>query len=212
MLTIKNLSKTYENGIQALKDVTLEIPKGMFGLLGPNGAGKTTLMRTTATLQEPDTGTIRMGDLDVLHEKEKVRKILVGAAILVAVCAAIAGTTALRSAQEAGYRAATATYALGESQRLATALAAQQATATYALGESERLADGLAAQRATATQPRRGTGRTVAHHGRGSRRAHRGTRRGQPRATERQHHAGESRRDDRPAPCRPALSSRQPVP
>lgn len=76
MLAIRNLSKTYENGIQALKDVSLDIPMGMFGLLGPNGAGKSTLMRTIATLQEPDTGTIRLGDLDVLREKEQVRRIL----------------------------------------------------------------------------------------------------------------------------------------
>lgn len=76
MLTIRNLSKTYDNGIEALKDVSLEIPKGMFGLLGPNGAGKTTLMRTIATLQEPDTGTIHMGEIDVLRQKEEVRKIL----------------------------------------------------------------------------------------------------------------------------------------
>jgi ABC-type multidrug transport system ATPase subunit len=76
MLTIKGLSKTYENGIRALKDVSLEISKGMFGLLGPNGAGKTTLMRTIATLQEPDSGSIRMGALDVLRDKEEVRKIL----------------------------------------------------------------------------------------------------------------------------------------
>jgi ABC-type multidrug transport system ATPase subunit len=76
MLKIENLSKTYDNGIQALKNITLEIPKGMFGLLGPNGAGKTTLMRTIATLQEADTGTIHMDSLDVLREKEEVRKIL----------------------------------------------------------------------------------------------------------------------------------------
>ena len=76
MLTIRNLSKTYDNGIQALKEVNLDIESGMFGLLGPNGAGKSTLMRTIATLQEPDTGSIRMGDLDVLREKEEVRKIL----------------------------------------------------------------------------------------------------------------------------------------
>jgi ABC-type multidrug transport system ATPase subunit len=76
MLAIRKLSKTYENGIQALKDVSLDIPMGMFGLLGPNGAGKSTLMRTIATLQEPDTGTIRLGDLDVLREKEQVRRIL----------------------------------------------------------------------------------------------------------------------------------------
>ena len=76
MLTIRNLSKTYENGIQALKDVNLEIPKGMFGLLGPNGAGKSTLMRTVATLQEPDTGYISMGGIDVLCEKDEVRRML----------------------------------------------------------------------------------------------------------------------------------------
>jgi ABC-type multidrug transport system ATPase subunit len=74
MLTIDNLTKTYPNGVQALKDVSLEIPKGMFGLLGPNGAGKSTLMRTIATLQEPDTGSIRLGDLDVLRSKEQVRR------------------------------------------------------------------------------------------------------------------------------------------
>ena len=61
-LRISNLSKTYPNGVQALKDVTLTIPTGMFGLLGPNGAGKSTLMRTVATLQEPDTGSITQGD------------------------------------------------------------------------------------------------------------------------------------------------------
>ena len=76
MLTIRNLSKTYPNGVRALNDVTLDIPNGMFGLLGPNGAGKSTLMRTIATLQEPDSGTILMGDLDVLNQKGEVRKIL----------------------------------------------------------------------------------------------------------------------------------------
>ncbi|MEM9325211.1 MAG: ABC transporter ATP-binding protein [Bacteroidota bacterium] len=75
-LSIRNLSKTYANGVQALKDVNLEIPMGMFGLLGPNGAGKSSLMRTIATLQEPDTGSITLGELDVLTEKEEVRKIL----------------------------------------------------------------------------------------------------------------------------------------
>ena len=59
-LRIRNLSKTYANGVQALKDITLTIPRGMFGLLGPNGAGKSTLMRTIATLQEPDEGSIRL--------------------------------------------------------------------------------------------------------------------------------------------------------
>ncbi len=75
-LEIRNLSKTYPNGVHALRDVTLTIPSGMYGLLGPNGAGKSTLMRTIATLQEPDEGTIRLGDLDVLREKEKVRETL----------------------------------------------------------------------------------------------------------------------------------------
>lgn len=75
-LSIQNLSKTYANGVQALKDVNLEIPVGMFGLLGPNGAGKSSLMRTIATLQEPDTGSITLGELDVLKQKDEVRKIL----------------------------------------------------------------------------------------------------------------------------------------
>ena len=76
MLKIENLSKTYSNGVRALKGVNLEIPRGMFGLLGPNGAGKSTLMRTLATLQEADEGTITFGDLDVLNQKEEVRKVL----------------------------------------------------------------------------------------------------------------------------------------
>lgn len=75
-LVIRNLSKTYPNGVQALKDVNLHIPVGMFGLLGPNGAGKSSLMRTIATLQEPDAGSITLGDIDVLKEKERVREIL----------------------------------------------------------------------------------------------------------------------------------------
>ena len=75
-LQIRNLSKTYSNGVQALKDVSLDIPQGMFGLLGPNGAGKSSLMRTIATLQQADTGTIQLGDIDVLKEKNKVRQIL----------------------------------------------------------------------------------------------------------------------------------------
>lgn len=75
-LTIQNLSKTYPNGVKALNDVSLDIPIGMFGLLGPNGAGKSSLMRTIATLQEADSGTITLGDLDVLAKKEEVRKIL----------------------------------------------------------------------------------------------------------------------------------------
>ena len=75
-LTITNLSKTYANGVQALKDVSLTIPTGMFGLLGPNGAGKSSLMRTIATLQDADTGSIMLDDLDVLKDKDGVRRIL----------------------------------------------------------------------------------------------------------------------------------------
>jgi len=75
-LVISNLSKTYPNGVQALKNINLTISTGMFGLLGPNGAGKSTLMRTIATLQEPDEGTIQMGEINVLKEKDEVRKIL----------------------------------------------------------------------------------------------------------------------------------------
>lgn len=76
MLTIRDLSKTYANGVRALTSVSLDIPNGMFGLLGPNGAGKSTLMRTIATLQEPDAGSIRLGDLDVLADKAATRRIL----------------------------------------------------------------------------------------------------------------------------------------
>jgi len=75
-LKIQNLSKTYPNGVQALKDITLNIPCGMFGLLGPNGAGKSTLMRTIATLQEADNGSITLNGTDVLNSKDEVRKIL----------------------------------------------------------------------------------------------------------------------------------------
>src|SRR6478609_8050130 len=75
-LTIRNLSKTYSNGTRALKDVSLDIPPGMFGLLGRNGAGKSTLMRILATLQEPDQGSATLGDLDVIREKDKVRQTL----------------------------------------------------------------------------------------------------------------------------------------
>ena len=75
-LQIRNLSKTYPNGVEALKDVTLTIPQGMYGLLGPNGAGKSTLMRTIATLQEPDAGSIRLGEIDVLAERGRVRATL----------------------------------------------------------------------------------------------------------------------------------------
>jgi ABC-2 type transport system ATP-binding protein len=75
-LTIRNLSKTYPNGVRALDDVSLDIPTGMYGLLGPNGAGKSTLMRILATLQEADSGSVRLGDLDVLKEKDAVRRVL----------------------------------------------------------------------------------------------------------------------------------------
>ena len=76
MLEIRNLSKTYSNGVEALKSVSLDIPNGMFGLLGPNGAGKSTLMRTIATLQDPDTGTIVLNGLDVLADKPAARRTL----------------------------------------------------------------------------------------------------------------------------------------
>jgi ABC-2 type transport system ATP-binding protein len=76
MLRIESLSKTYPNGVRALQDVTLEVPRGMFGLLGPNGAGKSTLMRTVATLQEPDSGSITLDGLDVVREKERTREVL----------------------------------------------------------------------------------------------------------------------------------------
>jgi len=75
-LTINNLSKTYSNGVQALDNVSLTIPTGLFGLLGPNGAGKSTLMRTIATLQEADTGEIWMDDLNVLEEKQELKQTL----------------------------------------------------------------------------------------------------------------------------------------
>ncbi len=76
MLSIRNLSKTYANGVRALRDVTLDVPPGMFGLLGPNGAGKSSLMRTLATLQEADEGSARLGDVDLLRDKDAVRRLL----------------------------------------------------------------------------------------------------------------------------------------
>jgi ABC-2 type transport system ATP-binding protein len=76
MLDIRDLSKTYANGVQALKNVSLQIPTGMFGLLGPNGAGKSSLMRTVATLQDPDSGTIQLDGLDVLANKPAARRML----------------------------------------------------------------------------------------------------------------------------------------
>ena len=83
-LNIESVSKTYSNGVQALKDVTLTIPAGMYGLLGPNGAGKSTLMRILATLQEADGGSVTLGDpaqgsgqqIDVLRDKDAVRRTL----------------------------------------------------------------------------------------------------------------------------------------
>ena len=75
-LQIRDLSKTYSNGVQALKNVNLDIPQGMFGLLGPNGAGKSSLMRTLATLQQADSGTVTFGNIDVLKDKDAVRQIL----------------------------------------------------------------------------------------------------------------------------------------
>jgi len=75
-LKIENLNKTYSNGVKAIDELNLEIGSGMFGLLGPNGAGKSTLMRTIATLQQPDTGTVHFGDINVLEEPQKFRKIL----------------------------------------------------------------------------------------------------------------------------------------
>src|SRR4029078_1413368 len=75
-LHIENLSKRYPNGTQALQNVSLNIPLGMFGLLGPNGAGKSTLMRTLATLQEADSGKATLGSIDVLKQKDEVRRVL----------------------------------------------------------------------------------------------------------------------------------------
>jgi ABC-type multidrug transport system ATPase subunit len=76
MLAIRDLSKTYANGVQALKGVSLQVPTGMFGLLGPNGAGKSTLMRTIATLQDPDSGTIVLDGQDLLADKPATRRLL----------------------------------------------------------------------------------------------------------------------------------------
>src|SRR5688500_8716155 len=73
-LSIEGLCKRYPGGVQALDDVTLTIPPGLFGLLGPNGAGKSTLMRTLATLQEADSGRARLNDLDILKDKDQLRR------------------------------------------------------------------------------------------------------------------------------------------
>jgi ABC-type uncharacterized transport system YnjBCD ATPase subunit len=76
ILRIHGVSKTYPNGVQALKDVSLTVPAGMYGLLGPNGAGKSTLMRILATLQEPDAGSVQLGEIDALKQKDEVRQTL----------------------------------------------------------------------------------------------------------------------------------------
>ncbi len=76
MLTIRDLSNTYANGVRALRGVSLDIPNGMFGLLGPNGAGKSSLMRTIATLQDPDEGTIKLDDMNLLADKQATRRLL----------------------------------------------------------------------------------------------------------------------------------------
>lgn len=75
-LRVEELTKTYPNGVQALKGVSLTIPKGMYGLLGPNGAGKSTLMRTLATLQSADSGTAFLGELDILRQPHEIRRVL----------------------------------------------------------------------------------------------------------------------------------------
>jgi len=76
MLTIRHLSKTYANGVHALRGIDLDIPQGMFGLLGPNGAGKSSLMRTIATLQDPDQGSIELDGMDLLADKNATRRLL----------------------------------------------------------------------------------------------------------------------------------------
>lgn len=75
-LKIENVTKKYPNGVKALNNINLTIERGMFGMLGPNGAGKSSLMRTIATLQEPDSGSITLGDIDVLKQKDELRKVL----------------------------------------------------------------------------------------------------------------------------------------
>src|SRR5450631_1300229 len=75
-LTINNLSKTYPNGVKALKNLSFSIGNSMFGLVGSNGAGKSSLMRTIATLQDPDSGSINLDGIDVLRQKDQVRRIL----------------------------------------------------------------------------------------------------------------------------------------
>lgn len=74
MLSLRSLTKTYPAGVHALRDISLDVPTGMFGLLGPNGAGKSTLMRTIATLQQPDSGSIRFDGIDVLQDPRALRR------------------------------------------------------------------------------------------------------------------------------------------
>ena len=76
MLAIRDLVKTYPSGVHALKDVSLDVPAGMFGLLGPNGAGKTTLMKILATLLEPNSGTAQLRDIDLITDKRRARRLL----------------------------------------------------------------------------------------------------------------------------------------
>jgi ABC-2 type transport system ATP-binding protein len=76
MLNIRELSLTYSGGVQALKSLSLDVPSGVFGLLGPNGAGKTTLMKVLATLLEPQSGTAKFNDIDVIQEKDRLRRVL----------------------------------------------------------------------------------------------------------------------------------------
>src|SRR6185295_11193415 len=76
MLSLTGISKTYPGGVQALRDIHLDVPRGMFGLLGPNGAGKSSLMRTIATLQQPDCGAIKFNGIDVLRDKTALRRTL----------------------------------------------------------------------------------------------------------------------------------------
>lgn len=76
MLKINELNKTYSSGVKAVRNVTLNIPPGMFGLLGPNGAGKTTLMKILATLLDPDSGTAQMNDVDLIRDKQRTRRLL----------------------------------------------------------------------------------------------------------------------------------------
>jgi ABC-2 type transport system ATP-binding protein len=76
MLNLTGISKTYPGGLQAMQDIHLDVPRGMFGLLGPNGAGKSTLMRTIATLQQPDSGAITFNGIDILQDKTALRRTL----------------------------------------------------------------------------------------------------------------------------------------